>query len=192
MRPKAIWFTTLSISTLALVAAVSLSRTAANLWNPEVAQAAKVTAHLVKSKSLNPIALARRNRAASSLVQPNLPQANSEQLIRYAAAQPLSLDYPPLSAKATAPASLAVRPAQIVTSNRLLAAPEYDLVDRHNELEKSLRERKYQIKKLELKLATEQLKDGTISQAAFDQKAAEYKTALQEFKQFFNSSKITD
>lgn len=192
MRPKAIWLTTLSISTLALVAAVPLSRTAASLWNPEVAQAAKVTAHLVKSKSLNPIALARRNRATSSLVQPNLPQANSEQLIRYAAAQPLSLDYPPLSAKATAPASLAGRPAQVVAANRLLATKEYDLDDRHSELEKSLRERKYQIKKLELKLAAEQLKDGTISQAAFDQKAAEYRIALQEFKPFLDSSKITD
>ncbi|MDX2243425.1 MAG: hypothetical protein NW224_22315 [Leptolyngbyaceae cyanobacterium bins.302] len=95
MRPKAIWFTSIGVISVALVATVPLSQAASKLWKPEVAHAAKVTAHLVKSKSINPISLARRNRNTSSVVQPTqLPTANSEVLIRSTSTQPSSLDYP--------------------------------------------------------------------------------------------------
>lgn len=94
MRPKAIWFTTIGVFSVALVAAVPFSQAASKLWKPEVAHAAKVTAHLVKSKSINPISLARRTRSIT-LVQPTRsPNANSDVLMRPTSSQRLSLDYP--------------------------------------------------------------------------------------------------
>lgn len=68
MKSKAIWLTAVSLSSLTLFTAVSLGQATSQFWKPEVAQAAKVTARLFKSKSFNPVKLARHKRLA------NLPQ----------------------------------------------------------------------------------------------------------------------
>lgn len=72
---KAIWFVAIGISSLTLLASMPpsqtvLHQTVAQLWKPEVAHAAKVTAHLFRSKSLNPIKLARQNRVSQAPSQP--------------------------------------------------------------------------------------------------------------------------
>lgn len=67
---KAIWFTAIGVSSFTLLAAIPLSYAASQLWKPEVAHAAKVTAHLFKTKSLNPITLARQSRVSHTSPQP--------------------------------------------------------------------------------------------------------------------------
>lgn len=67
---KAIWFTAIGVSSVTLLTTISLSQAASHLWKPEVAHAAKVTAHLFKTPSLNPITLARRSRVVHT---PNHP-----------------------------------------------------------------------------------------------------------------------
>jgi hypothetical protein len=67
---KAILFTALGVSSLTLLAAIPLSQAASQLWKPEVAHAAKVTAHLFKTKSFNPITLARQNRVSQTAPHP--------------------------------------------------------------------------------------------------------------------------
>jgi len=67
---KAVWFAAISVSSFTLLASIPVGHTVSQLWKPEVAHAAKVTAHLFKSKSLNPIRLARQSRFSQT---PNLP-----------------------------------------------------------------------------------------------------------------------
>jgi hypothetical protein len=54
MKPYVRWIATVGLTTLALVTATSLTRASHHLWNPEVAQAARVTASLLKDSSLRP------------------------------------------------------------------------------------------------------------------------------------------
>lgn len=93
MSPKAIWFTTIGISTLTLVASIPLGQAAAKLWKPEVAHAAKVTMHLVKSKSLNPAMLTRRSRSAPLGQSVYLPKATAENPAAAGHSQQISLEY---------------------------------------------------------------------------------------------------
>lgn len=67
---KAIWYTALGVSSFTLLAAILLGQVASQLWKPEVAHAAKVTAHLFKTRSLNPISLTRQNRVSQTSPQP--------------------------------------------------------------------------------------------------------------------------
>lgn len=67
---KAIWLTAIGVSSVTFLTTISLSQAASHLWKPEVAHAAKVTAHLFKTPSLNPIALARRSRVVQTHTQP--------------------------------------------------------------------------------------------------------------------------
>lgn len=89
MKLKAVWLTTLSLSTLVLVAAVPLNKAASQLWNPDVAHAAKVTANLLKGKQLNPLLKGRRTRSYSSNQLLSLQQDKSQ--IQGVSTQPISL-----------------------------------------------------------------------------------------------------
>jgi len=77
MKSKAIWLAALGLSGLATLACIPLSQATLNLWKPEVAQAAKITAQLFNNKSLNPVKLARHRRTDSKLVKPNMAQMNT-------------------------------------------------------------------------------------------------------------------
>lgn len=199
MRLKAFWLTAVSLSTLTLVAAVPLGESALQLWNPDIAHAAKVTANLFKRKSLHPSLLTRREYAQVRPVQAfTISTAKSEDLINYTLTQRLSLDYPLRQGDRRSQPFLASHSHQPVlaqesTSNELFA-PGQDLVlqNRPSSLEGTLKQQKYQIKRLELDLARERFEDGKISQIAFNQKVKDYQTALEEFKAFTHSSKMAD
>ncbi len=60
MTLKTRWLVTVSLTTLVLVAAGSLVKTSSQqLWSPEVAHAARVTANLLKGQSMRPVFLHR-------------------------------------------------------------------------------------------------------------------------------------
>jgi hypothetical protein len=54
MTLKATWLATVGLTTLVLVTVGSLSKASQQMWNPEVAHAARVTANLLKDTSLRP------------------------------------------------------------------------------------------------------------------------------------------
>ncbi|MDX2231524.1 MAG: hypothetical protein NW220_17945 [Leptolyngbyaceae cyanobacterium bins.349] len=187
------------MSCLTLIGAVPLGQAASQFWKPEVAHAAKVTVQLFQNKSLNPLRLARRNQAAR-VTQPTsgLPKAQSELFISYTLAQPLPVGYPASTIKAVPSATLTTASQSALTT---ISPVAHDLLfmerslapqTGHTPLEKSLKEQRYQIKKLELSLAKEQLQDGKISQSTFNQKATDYQIAQPEVKPFLDSSKMTD
>ncbi len=92
MKLKTRWLATVSLTTLVLVAAGSLSRASQQMWNPEVAHAAKVTASLLKGKSIRPMFLHRRSYLSSKSIAPlPLPLTHTE-LASYTLNQPFSLD----------------------------------------------------------------------------------------------------
>lgn len=74
---KAIWLTAIGVSSFTLLTSIGLSQAVSHLWKPEVAQAARVTAHLFKSKSLNPIKLTRQTYVSHSPMQ-TMPVAVTE------------------------------------------------------------------------------------------------------------------
>uniref|UniRef100_A0A832M5I6 Uncharacterized protein n=1 Tax=Oscillatoriales cyanobacterium SpSt-402 TaxID=2282168 RepID=A0A832M5I6_9CYAN len=199
MRLKAIWLTTVSLSTLTLLAAVSLGESVIQLWTPEVAQAAKVTAHLIKRKSINPVLLTRRDysqlRPARSMA---ITVVSSEDLLNYTLTQRLSLDYPVRENDRNAPSLLTSRKNQSAEGRQVPSKELFGSADglvfqsRQNSLEETLKRQKYEIKKLELDLAKEQYYDGKISQIVFNQKAQSYQTALEEYQAFTHSSKMAD
>ena len=79
MKPKAIWLTTIGVSSVVLMAAAPVGQTMSQVWKPEVAHAMKVTARLIKSKTLTPTVLARRSQAtAPSSQSVNAPRANAD------------------------------------------------------------------------------------------------------------------
>ncbi|EDX78577.1 hypothetical protein MC7420_7230 [Coleofasciculus chthonoplastes PCC 7420] len=59
-------------------------------------------------------------------------------------------------------------------------------------VEGTLKKQAYQIAKLEFELAQKQFQDGEITQAALDQKEANYRRAEQDFQAFWNSFNIAD
>ncbi|MBF2027310.1 MAG: hypothetical protein IGS48_11150 [Oscillatoriales cyanobacterium C42_A2020_001] len=184
------------MSTLTLVAAIPLSESAVQLWNPEIAHAAKVTANLFKRKSLHPSLLTRREKSYVRSGQPfTINAAKSEELINYTLTQRLSLDYPLWQSDRNSQSLLTSRRTQTVLTNQDTNSNQFfplghDLLlqNRPNSLEGTLRQQKYQIKKLELDLARERYEDGKISRGAFNQTVKDYQTALEEFKAFTHSS----
>lgn len=83
MKLKTRWLATVSLTTLVLVAAGSLSKTSQQLWSPEVAHAARVTASLLKGSSIRPVFLQRGSHLparsiASFPLAPNQKVENSE------------------------------------------------------------------------------------------------------------------
>lgn len=77
MKLKTRWLATVSLTTLVLVAAGSLPRASQQIWNPEVAHAAKVTASLLKGKSIRPMFL-YRNSSAKPIASLPLPLAHTD------------------------------------------------------------------------------------------------------------------
>jgi hypothetical protein len=197
MRLKALWLTTIGLSSLTLVVAMPLVQTASQFWKPEVAHAAKVTVQLFRHKSLNPLALARHTRSVNApLPSVSLPQAPAKVLISYTLNQPLTLSHPAVSSKfvpagertTSSPLTLgSSRVNQLLLTEQPMAPQNWQPT-----LKKSLKEQQYQIKKLELQLAEAHLKDSDISQMTFNQKAIAFEFAQREFKQFLDSSKIMD
>jgi hypothetical protein len=59
MKLKARGLATITLTTLVLVAAGSLAKASQQMWNPDVAYAARVTASLLKRSSIRPILLPR-------------------------------------------------------------------------------------------------------------------------------------
>lgn len=126
MSPKAIWFTTIGISSLTLIAAVPLSQAAAKLWKPEVAHAAKVTIHLVKNKSLSPIVLSRRSQVTPLVQSVQLRQASAETPGFSGLNQQFSLSYPALVQSTAFSESLAGKHRfHQKAANYQIAAQEY-------------------------------------------------------------------
>lgn len=82
MKLKAVWLTTLGLSTLVIVAAVPLNKAASQLWNPDVAHAAKVTANLWKGKQLRPLLTGRRSRVTTTFSQPSTGKRVQPQRMR--------------------------------------------------------------------------------------------------------------
>ncbi len=198
MRLKAVWLTTVSLSTLTLLAVISLGESAMQLWTPEVAQAAKVTANLFKRKSLHPVLLSRRDYSQSPLKQPlALNAVYSEDLLSYTLTQRLSLDYPIRDRRSQSSltghkSQAAINENQVSASEIFGSGYDMELRVRQGALEETLKRQKYEIKKLELDLAKEKYRDGKISQAEFNQKAKLYQMALEEYKAFAHSSKMAD
>jgi hypothetical protein len=92
MKLKTRWLVTVGLTTLVLVAASSLSRASQQIWKPEVAHAARVTASLLKSHSIRPIFLHRGSPSASRSIAPlPLPLRHTE-LASYTLNQPFSSD----------------------------------------------------------------------------------------------------
>ena len=78
MKPKAIWLTTIGVSSVVLMAAAPVGQTMSQVWKPEVAHAMKVTARLIKSKTLTPTVLARRAQITPAPGQSaTAPRANA-------------------------------------------------------------------------------------------------------------------
>ena len=79
MKPKAIWLTTIGFSSVVLMAAAPVGQTMSQVWKPEVAHAMKVTARLIKSKTLTPTVLSRRSQITPMTSQPGSDsRANSD------------------------------------------------------------------------------------------------------------------
>lgn len=79
MKPKAIWLTTIGFSSVVLVAAAPVGQTMSQVWKPEVAHAMKVTARLIRSKTLTPTVLARRSQITPPPAQAGSdPRANAD------------------------------------------------------------------------------------------------------------------
>jgi hypothetical protein len=92
MKLKTRWLATVGLTTLVLVAASSLSRASQQMWKPEVAHAARVTASLLKGHSIRPIFLHRGSPAASRSIAPlPLPLTHTE-LASYTLNKPFSSD----------------------------------------------------------------------------------------------------
>jgi len=124
MTSKAIWLTTIGLSSLTLVAAVPLGQVASQLWKPEVAHAAKVTVRLVQTNSFNPLGLTRRSRSLRASGKPaQVSGINSQALVRYASKQILPLNYPAISIQPVSDSSLTVRPS----AGSMMAQPRFNL-----------------------------------------------------------------
>lgn len=201
MTLKALCLTTVGISTLTL-AAVPICGAALQLWNPQVAEAAKVTANLLKGKSLYPIFLSRSEHSAPKARTPIAVKfAHSGELLNYGLNQRLSLDYPPINTatiqrKSASQQEGRDRPVQnadaFIGQDVLLEMQGAEFQNWQGTLEGKLAKQKYQIKKLELELAQEQYKDGKMPLASFQRKTGEYQIASQEFKAFMDSSRMAD
>ena len=93
MRSKTVWFTAIGLSSLTLLASVSLSQAAIQFWKPEVAHAAKVTVRLVKHGSFNPLALTRRNRSSNAPAQSERLSRPSAKVLATSLTQSELLDF---------------------------------------------------------------------------------------------------
>lgn len=198
MRLKTVWFTAFGVSALALMSASQICSATAQLWNPNVAQAAKLTAHLLKDKSIHPYLFARNSTARQIKAQPLSDKlGHADDILNYTLTQRLSLDYPvvqptPSPAWLTAhqTTTRANEASEQLLHDLALEIQSTDFQNWHGSLNTTLIQQKYQLKKLEFELAQTQYKQGVINQATFEQKGANYRLAAQEFKQVLTSSKM--
>jgi hypothetical protein len=207
MKRKAVWLSIAGLTTFSLVTAGTLGSAAQQMWTPEMTHAARVTANLLKGKSITPIILARGNQSASRSLDPFTAKiASSDQLISYTLNRQLPSQFSSFQVGSKTRSLGQVQKSVAATSNKSISnipsdrandAPLFELANGEfqnwpGSVEGTLKKQNYQIKKLEFELATEQYKDGTINRTAFNQKAVEYELASQEFKGFLNSSKMAN
>jgi hypothetical protein len=72
MKLQTAWFFAASLTSFTAISTGVVQNTAQQLWNPEIAQAAKITTTLLKNK---PGLLSRNLRPASGLPQQTVPYA---------------------------------------------------------------------------------------------------------------------
>ncbi|NJP08698.1 MAG: hypothetical protein HC866_03810 [Leptolyngbyaceae cyanobacterium RU_5_1] len=201
MKLKAVWLTAAGFTTLGLIAAGSLRGVSQQMWNPQVARAAKVTVNLLKGRSMNPILLARSTRPSAKIAQPiSVRFTNSNELIRYTLNRRDLLSYSSTQLGQLSQLSIGPRklPDDTVTEQAIFEPHDFsDLQDStfqnwDGSVEGTLKKQNYQIRKLEFELAREQFNDGKISKSTFNQKSRQYQVASQEFKAFLDSSRMAD
>ncbi len=200
MKLKARWLATVGLTTLVLVAAGSLSKASQQIWNPEVAHAAKVTASLLKGKAIRPMFLHRSSHLTSrSIAALPLPLTHTE-LASYTLNQSFSSNrshslsgttsqsFPDRQSQNTHSNKASVSTAHLTPWNAEIAAFQNWV----GSVDGTVKQQTYQIKKLEFQLAQEQYKAGKIAQSGLDEKAANYQRATEEFKVFLDSYKMAD
>lgn len=201
MKLKTRWLATVSLTTLVLVAAGSLSRASQQMWNPEVAHAARVTASLLKGKSIRPMFLHRKSYLSSRSIAPlPLPLTQTE-LASYTLNQPFFFDRlhtlpgTPLHPLGRDRNSQNIHSSKTSTAKTDVSSWSLGTFEFQNwvgSVEGPVKQQSYQIKKLEFQLAQEQYQAGKISQSDLGEKAASYELATQEFKVFLNSYRMAD
>lgn len=195
MNAKTIWLTTLGLS-LALVAASSIPSATAQLWNPKVSRAAKLTATLLRNKPIQPILFARgqvSNQPSRSLVAAKFGPA--DEILNYTLTRRSSLDLPKmhLGAVSTRPIVADQSPlAPAITPDLALELESLEFQNWHGSLESTLKHQRLQLQKVELELAQQRYAVGAIDRAQLAQKQADYRIAAQEFKQLLDSSTMAD
>lgn len=201
MNSKTIWLTTVSLS-LALVAASSIGSATAQLWNPKVTRAAKLTATLLKNKPIKPLLFARSQAMSPmSRSQAVVNFGPADEILNYTLTRRTSLDLPGMQlgvvAKRSVPSSNIplerVTPvAPNLAQDLTLELESLEFQNWHGSLESTLKHQQFQLKKVELELAQQRYAAGAINQTQLAQKQLAYQAAAQEFKQFLNSSTIAD
>lgn len=201
MKLKTRWLATVGLTTLVLVAAGSLSRASQQMWNPEVAHAARVTASLLKGHSIRPMFLRRSSRLASRTIAPlSLPLTHTE-LASYTLNQSFSSERshplpgtisPSWSRDRTTQSTQVSKTSVAATNITPWDAAPSEFQNWVGSIDGTVKQQTYQIKKLEFQLAQEHHKAGKMTQSDLDEKAANYQRAAQEFKLFLNSYKMAD
>lgn len=201
MKLKTRWLATVGLTTLVLVAAGSLSKASQQMWNPEVAHAARVTASLLKGHAIRPIFLHRGNHLGSRTVAPlSLPLTHTE-LASYTLNQSFSSERPHTLPGTTSPSWSRDRTSQSTQSSKISVATTHitpwdaepsNFQNWVGSVDGTVKQQTYQIKQLELQLAQEQYKAGKIAQSDLNEKAVNYQRAAQDFKLFLNSDKMAD